>query len=598
MSSYPPDDHPHPSAGGKPSTPDPSVSDETAEPVYVPQGGAPPRGPMPPLDPPIQFPPGPYVAGQPSYAQFPGQYPPAYSPAGRLPGQSGFLNAPDPSTFRGNKPAVAAAWLVIIAIMLFIFSTTVWMQLHGTVDEGPTTQGELMQVNLQGKMLLGQQMLFNLQSDLSDEPEVSNDKGKQRSKRTPKNSASSQELSALAPLDAGPPEARYCYAILLNEFAGAESALDQLVETDRLIKRLQYEETDDQIRLREIIGTLFEQYDEGDYDTSDLPAVDREFLKEKLGWSGELALLPKNSPNVAARSWLETEARNSLFVAIGAFLLGICMLFGGMIAAGVLFILAATSGLFPRFRPQSTHGRIYVETFAIWMVGFIALQIMVGFASAILSPIISMFLTAAIFFASLLVLVWPVMRGIPFSQVRQDIGWKFANPFVEGFVAVTSYLALVPFMAFSIIFAVVIMGVMTLLQSNSGANELSRTGAVGHPIQEQIALGDPLIFLGVFLTACIAAPIVEETMFRGVLYRHLRDASSNWARFGSVFMSAMVSSLIFAAIHPQGLYGIPILATLAIGFALVREWRESLIAPMLMHAINNGLVTCLLFLIV
>ena len=82
--------------------------------------------------------------------------------------------------------------------MLFIFSTTVWMQLHGTVDEGPTTQGELMQVNLQGKMLLGQQMLFNLQSDLSDEPEVSNDKGKQRSKRTPKNSASSQELSALS----------------------------------------------------------------------------------------------------------------------------------------------------------------------------------------------------------------------------------------------------------------------------------------------------------------------------------------------------------------------------------------------------------------
>ena len=38
------------------------------------------------------------------------------------------------------------------------------------------------------------------------------------------------------------------------------------------------------------------------------------------------------------------------------------------------------------------------------------------------------------------------------------------------------------------------------------------------------------------------------------------------------------------------------LATLAIGFSLAREWRGSLIAPMVMHAINNTTITCLLIL--
>ena len=120
--------------------------------------------------------------------------------------------------------------------------------------------------------------------------------------------------------------------------------------------------------------------------------------------------------------------------------------------------------------------------------------------------------------------------------------------------------------------------------------------AAGHPIQEVIAGGQWIGIAYVVLMACIAAPIVEETMFRGVLYRHLRELSGNWARWSSVIFSAVFNGFIFAAIHPQGFIAIPLLTALAINFSLAREWRDSLIAPIIMHGINNSAVTALMLL--
>ena len=156
---------------------------------------------------------------------------------------------------------------------------------------------------------------------------------------------------------------------------------------------------------------------------------------------------------------------------------------------------------------------------------------------------------------------------------------------------------MLPFLGGAAILVMFFVVITSAFQVDPNANELSSVTAAGHPIQEQFAAGDPTIMLFAFIALCVAAPIVEETMFRGVLYRHLRDATTGWQRFASVIFSAFLSSMIFAAVHPQGLIGIPLLATLAMGFALVREWRDSLVAPMIMHAINNGGVATLLFLL-
>jgi membrane protease YdiL (CAAX protease family) len=60
-----------------------------------------------------------------------------------------------------------------------------------------------------------------------------------------------------------------------------------------------------------------------------------------------------------------------------------------------------------------------------------------------------------------------------------------------------------------------------------------------------------------------------------------------------MLVAALVSSFIFAVIHPQGVLFVPALGGLAVGFCLYREVRGSLIAPMVAHGINNAVTLAL-----
>ncbi|MEO1084927.1 MAG: CPBP family intramembrane glutamic endopeptidase [Acidobacteriota bacterium] len=109
-----------------------------------------------------------------------------------------------------------------------------------------------------------------------------------------------------------------------------------------------------------------------------------------------------------------------------------------------------------------------------------------------------------------------------------------------------------------------------------------------HPILDWVQ-GAGWVELGLLASVAVLwAPVVEESLFRGVFYHYLRGRS------GPV-LSAFLVSLAFAAIHPQGLAGIPFLISLAMTLAFVREWRGSLIAPITVHLLHNGLVMTLLF---
>jgi membrane protease YdiL (CAAX protease family) len=117
-----------------------------------------------------------------------------------------------------------------------------------------------------------------------------------------------------------------------------------------------------------------------------------------------------------------------------------------------------------------------------------------------------------------------------------------------------------------------------------------------HPVMEDLLTGNWLRIVQVIVIAAIVAPIVEETMFRGVLYRHLREATARWGVTASVVVSGLVVSFVFAVIHPQGWIAVPALMALAFGFTLLREWRGTLIPSMVAHGINNGMLTVVLIL--
>ena len=164
-----------------------------------------------------------------------------------------------------------------------------------------------------------------------------------------------------------------------------------------------------------------------------------------------------------------------------------------------------------------------------------------------------------------------------------EIGWTMGrNPVVETLQGLATWSMAVPLMALGLLMTFVLT---VLVQFMTGT-----TPEPSHPIQQELMDSDSLGIFSLFFVACVAAPVVEETVFRGVLYGHLRSATRGLNAVVSILVAIVVSSFIFAAIHPQGLVFIPPLGGLAAGFCIGRELRGSLIAPMVAHGFSNAVV--------
>ncbi len=130
-----------------------------------------------------------------------------------------------------------------------------------------------------------------------------------------------------------------------------------------------------------------------------------------------------------------------------------------------------------------------------------------------------------------------------------------------------AYLALIPIL-------LVAITVVALLAKYLPGN--------AHPVGKEVLDSNGLQALGLLVLAAVIAPLWEEFMFRGLLFPALSSLTKN------PVTGALASSFLFAAIHPQGPAGIPLLMTLALGMCYISYQTKSLIPNMVMHAINNG----------
>jgi membrane protease YdiL (CAAX protease family) len=260
------------------------------------------------------------------------------------------------------------------------------------------------------------------------------------------------------------------------------------------------------------------------------------------------------------------------FFGLGLLLFGLLLVYIGRLRGGLVV---------------TGHGALYAETFAVYLVLFQAL----GYASRWLPAGDFRFsVTGLVMLASLGALGWPVLRGVPWQQVRRDLGlWFGRRPALEPLAGFGCYITALPLVLAGLLVTFAMMEVQRRL-----GLKVDPLGPA-HPIVGVALRANVWTWVQVAVLAAVLAPLIEETMFRGALYRHLREATA--ARFHpalSVLLSALASSLVFAAIHPQGVLGIPVLMALAVAFSLAREWRDTLIPSMLGHAINNGAVTLVL----
>ncbi|MDJ0840605.1 MAG: type II CAAX endopeptidase family protein [Acidobacteriota bacterium] len=288
----------------------------------------------------------------------------------------------------------------------------------------------------------------------------------------------------------------------------------------------------------------------------------REALVTRHGWLGELALVYGLGDDDPRREKLLGEARNvalAMFAA-GFFLLSLVGL--GFVCMVVVIIRWATGKpLMMRFRQSEDspiHHLALLETVAIFLAAFLLLPIV----AQVMGLNMGIFTLVPLMLTPL----WLLFRGLSPAAMSADMGWYRGEGFIkETVLGLVGYLTCLPILCVGLLITALLI-------------HFADTQPV-HPIVFELDEGIGELVTP-FLMACVAAPLLEETLFRGIFFSYLR-------RFMPMVGAGLISGVIFAAVHPQGWAAIPALGSIGFVFAILREWRGSIIAPMAAHFANN-----------
>ncbi len=388
-------------------------------------------------------------------------------------------------------------------------------------------------------------------------------------------------------LDRGPFGERLRFAVVAGELAGPAEGRKSLHDLEAAVADgAVAPPTPEQERLARDLDRLYAGREEGGKAVPLSPA-DQEELRQRLGWFGDLALTPAEGSDPAERARVEAPAKRMVHIAFGYLGLMALLGFAGLVLGVVLVVLWLLGQVRGRFRVGSPYGGVYAETFAVYLVLFFGLSYAVRYLPlrGDLYPLAS----GGVALAALAALAWPVLRGVHWRQVRADVGWTLGRrPAVELGVGIGCYLAALPLAMLGLVAFCILSGVLKYFGAPVEQPD--------HPIIYEVVQGGWGARCLWLIDACVVAPFVEETMFRGVLYRHLREATAGGRPAASVLASVVVAGFVFAIIHPQGPLFVPVLMGLAAAFALAREWRGTLLPSMIAHGLNNGATMALLLL--
>jgi membrane protease YdiL (CAAX protease family) len=290
------------------------------------------------------------------------------------------------------------------------------------------------------------------------------------------------------------------------------------------------------------------------------------------GWLGQLALSQGQPDSSPERNAVLYSALRTVILVILFFLGFLAAMVAGVVLLIVAIVLRAKGRLCSRLTIPEHPGISLLEAFAIYLTGFGALPLLIQRYIPGSRPGALVLAVLAVWVGAL----WPRFRGSNWNDYRRAIGWQRGRGFFREIGAgIVGYIAGLPLLFVAGIF-------VAIISKYAGKTPV-------HPIDYEITRG-PLHMLFWTLMACVWAPIVEETFFRGALFGYLHRHLP-WA------LSGILVAVVFAAIHPQGWLAIPVLATIGFTLSAIREWRGSLVASMSAHALNNGTAVLMLIFI-
>ena len=250
-----------------------------------------------------------------------------------------------------------------------------------------------------------------------------------------------------------------------------------------------------------------------------------------------------------------TPAAPSLWAALG--LIALYFLLQYLVGAVVGLLVGLTVGLLHGFR----HGEALAQI-QQWLVQPDVNALMV---------ILTLLITASV---TLLLARrrWPALWPLPAPP-----GFGFAAPAQPGYYALAFALGLMlPFLG----------GLLTqwFAQGHEVSQDIKQLGAAASPL-----LRFPLALLVVTV-----GPLVEELLFRGVLF-------SSALRYAPPGVAMFITAALFACVHLPDLgflwYALPNLLVLGMVLAWLRVASGSLWPAVLAHAVNNALAVVSWFLV-
>ena len=441
-------------------------------------------------------------------------------------------------------------------------------------------------------------LMFILGSDASSDVEVAEQNVMDRLEgQTALGMYQLQGLAGAAPtvskFETGSMAQRLRGVVLKGVMWDASEARAQLLEIEAQVEQSGYEPTEPERNTMELLGRLYADPDSQEH--VELTKTQRQDLIDQLGWFGHLALAFESDDGAARAAVLGPAKRVAVILMIFAFA-GICAFVLGLILLVVFIIFACMGRIRHRFGEARSTDGLLAEAFALWLLCFLGVQLLLEMLLDAAPELVphQLGLTGLVQCMTAMVVFWPVLRGVPWKSVRRSIGWTSGSGFVkECGIGVGGWFMTLPLLGIGVLMMLLLMALTSGQGEGTGFEPISQPV---HPIVTAVAAGDVWTILQVYFVAALVAPFLEETVFRGLLYRQLRSASSKWPIVGSVIVSTLITSVVFAALHPQGVLAIPVLAAMATGMTLLREWRGSLLASIMMHACNNGLMITLMLL--
>ena len=499
---------------------------------------------------------------------------------GTEPGEGGTDPAENPAPCDPAREDVSGIvwlpWLIIVAATVILVYGAMWSARLNEKYRPPADSDRLTILRLQAKSMIGAQELAALQGGKSTELPTG-------------------QLRGFLP---NPDPATLAAVAVLENFLRHDSdeqgRQEILAAVDRDIESFSGENAELLSAVRAAIA-----------EPQSLTAENWQTLEQRLGWFGKLLAACEGGPDRDKAAAIRTAGKSfAMLWSMGAVLF---LAVGGTGCVLLFFAIWQCSHkeLPLRLQPASPGAaRILLECFAVYLGAMAVSDLLTmdsmkaafppyekGYLN--LPPEIMLFVSLLLPVAAAIGWAWFRRRSGTGGKehtrgLRRAAGLHLGRGFFrEVGCGLLGYVAILPVVALGI----AATAVLTLVVADMAGDGGAAPTPIAHPIVSEIAKGDWRILLAMFALASVAAPLFEESLFRGAFHGGMRG------RRYTFWISALINSLIFAAIHPQGLMAVPALAAMGFGFSMLREWRGSLIAPMTAHAFHNGTVVLVLWIV-